>query len=122
MPIVDVINVMKTFQSFYLSGLNTATIPVKLNEPINDTIFLDVERTNEPFTTQMYYFLCRIKIYLSNTGNVQYRNKTMNFNGIKSKFHLLNYINNQSAASFTAQYNNVKLIVDVLIPMNQSYK
>jgi hypothetical protein len=101
---------MKTFQSFYLSGLNTATIPVKLNEPINDTIFLDVKRTNEPFTTQMYYFLCRIKIYLSNNGNVQHTNKTMTFNGIKSKFHLLNYINNQSAVTFKTQYNNVNTL------------
>lgn len=76
----NIIEVAKSTEKFYLSELNTSTILVNFNPPINDIISFKVVRKSS-YQKTLNYILANIYVYISICNKVQYNNngKTLEF-------------------------------------------
>ncbi len=91
MSVVNLKQVAKNVQKFYLSGNQTGSINVNLNEPCNESITVNINRlsTFQETLTEVY---STINLYLSNNHKLTYGNKKYVVNNTKSRQAILNHI------------------------------
>jgi hypothetical protein len=104
MTVVNLKQIAKNVQKFYLSGNQSGNIIVKLNEPCNENITINVTRlsTFQETLTEVY---SKINLYLSNIHKITYSNMKYTLNNIKSKNLILNHIHSHHFNKYLVSNN-----------------
>lgn len=116
-PHIDIKKVVADVEKFYLSQNPNTYLPIFINSPINDTLYIHLKKPSS-FKEIIYYVLSRINLYLSNILKVyETNNKVGGYsiaNSVYSRKNAINLIYNRNLSKYKFTYNITDAGVDVL--------